>query len=81
MAKVLVETCRVKNGFTSPPFFALVLSTQYDFAPRLVELHALSHLPDGYRMADKEDDSQVDHSRQGDSVMVFRVFLSLLGRE
>ncbi len=28
--QVLVETCRVKNGFTSPPFFTLDLSTQYD---------------------------------------------------
>ncbi len=43
LAKELVETCRVKNGSTSPPFFTLDLSTQYDPAPRLVELHASSH--------------------------------------
>ncbi len=43
VAKVLVETCRVKNGTTSPPFFTLDLSTRYNSAPRLVELHASSH--------------------------------------
>ncbi len=42
LAKELVETCRVKNGFTSPPFFTHDLSTQCDFDPRLVELHAVS---------------------------------------
>ncbi len=43
LAKELVETCRVKNGSTSPPFFTLDLSTQYDSAPRSVEQHAASH--------------------------------------
>ncbi len=37
LAMDLVETCLVKNGFTSPPFFTHDLSTLYDSAPRLVE--------------------------------------------